>query len=165
MVAGLSRKHERTNQYHVKNGSHKGGAADDGRLRRTKGAANDGESRATCPVTFLPERRYIVLPHVFSYDDNSVSSGISELSGPAEPQAGVSRILESFSCLCLGSELPRSSEVRRRDRRRLNSSLPQQSRVVYPIVSYPARLNSKKLVEQRRQSLQHHFFRPVQSNI
>lgn len=166
MVAGLSRKHDRAiHQYHMKNSGTSKGVAMDSRRRRSNGGIDD--QRAILPPSCLPERRYIVLPHIFPHDDdNSVDSGISELSDPVDQQAGVIRILESFSYLCVGGETSSSSSKEsypRKDRRRLSSPGPRQAQVVYPIASYPGRLNSKKLIEQRRQSLQHHFFRPVQS--
>lgn len=167
MVAGLSRKYDRADyQYQVRNGLSKGVMLGSKTGRHQGGLDNP---RPIHSVSCLPERRYIALPQLFSSEEDSVYSGVSELSDPVRQQTdSVSRILESFNCLCLGGETSRdlSSQRRRKvHRRRLSSPGIQPARIVYPIASYPGRLNSKRLVEQRRQSLQHHFFRPVQTKI
>jgi hypothetical protein len=161
MVAGVPR--------HARSTISKGSVADTSKRRRSKGVmCNPGTQ---LPASCLPERRYIVLPQVFASSDSSVCSGISELSDPIEKQAGFSSILESFSYLCLGGEVDvggsKSNHRHKEHRRRSTGSAPgpQTTRVVYPIASYPAPLNSRKLIEKRRQSLPQNFFRPVPSHI
>jgi hypothetical protein len=154
MVAGVPR--------HARSTISRGSVADTSKRRRSKGAMIDQCTHL--PASCLPERRYIVLPQVFASSDSSVCSGISELSDPTEKEVGVSLILESFSYLCLGGEVDlgeSKSSCSQKDRRRSSAPGPQKTRVVYPIASYPARLNSRKLIEQRRQSLPHNFFRPI----
>lgn len=173
MVAGVPRNnmyHKTIPQYHVRSSISKSSATDTStKRRRNKEAMHEnGVTSRSPPASCLPERRYIVLPQVFASSDSSVGSMISELSDPTEKQVGVARILESFNYLCLGGEVDpigSKSNRHRKDRRRSSAPGAQQTRVVYPIASYPGRLNSRKLIEQRRQSLPHNHFRPVPSNI
>lgn len=109
-----------------------------------------------------PQRRFILrsqFGHSASYDYSEYSTRES-MNEPT-----VAAILESFTCLCLGStdEIKGSRGRARREKysSRRKSSKDTSKRVMYPIASYPVHLNSKRLVEQRRKSLPHHFFRPV----
>jgi hypothetical protein len=167
MVAGLSRLQEKSNRYQSKSTVSKlSVTANKGsqRLHTTvfqKGVARPRSPSVTnLPSSFLPERRYIVLTQALNTD----GSIISDLSDPFEPRlSGVSRILDSFSCLCLGGE---TTDYHRREvPTRSISPATKKTRVVYQIASYGGRLNSKKLIEERRQSLPHNFFRPVPSCI
>jgi hypothetical protein len=107
----------------------------------------------------FPERRYIVRRQLGS-SDSSVSSEVHPWK--THPRQCVSGILDSFTSLCLGDVFVSSSESRRQGTMHTPSSTSSRSKkVVYPIARYPYRLNSKKLVDQRRKSFQHHFFRPV----
>jgi hypothetical protein len=111
---------------------------------------------------FLPERRYILRPQICC-SDSSVCSEMSTRDIKHQPY--VAGILDSFTSLCVGgvsSEGTKTSEKRSRHKKKSRkSSAASKGRVVYPIASYPARLNSRKLVEQRRKSFRHQFFRPV----
>ncbi len=165
MVASVPRKHEKlTHQYHLKSAMSKGSMVDNNHQQRQN--TGDADNPTSLPASCLPQRRYIVLPRKCGSDE-SVISGISDFTKPAKGGVlGVSQILDSFTYLCLGGEMSRQvSANRRKDRRRASVPGNQETRVVYPIASYPARLNSRKLIEQRRQSLPHNFFRPVPSNI
>ena len=165
MVASVPRKYEKgTHQYHLKGTVSKGLMVDERHSRNSQSVT--GPSSTSLPASCLPQRRYIVLPRKCA-SDASVISGISDFSKP-RGALGVSQLLESFTYLCLGGDVSRvtsTSDTRRKDRRRASIPGNQSTRVVYPIASYPGRLNSKKLIEQRRQSLPHNFFRPVPSNI
>lgn len=168
MVAGLVRKYKSTDQYHVKKNIAKVSSSSDSSRNKLRMDSDDDEQsyfREHC----LPERRYILRPQLQA-SDSSVSSGDSDVAEEVAQQAGVTRILESISYLCLGGGMSVEG-VEKRERRRTHrkSSLSPhhttRKKVVYPIASYPASLNSKSLVEQRRKSLPHHFFRPVPSKI
>ena len=167
MVAGLSRHQEKSIRYQSKSTVSKLSATESkvSQRRRTpdfqKGVAQPRSASATnLPSSFLPERRYIVLPQAL-HTDGSI---ISDLSDPFEPRlSGIAQILDSFSCLCLGGET--TNYHRRKVRNRSISPMTNKTRVVYQIASYGGRLNSKKLIEQRRQSLPDNFFRPVPSCI
>lgn len=161
MVASVPRKYDKFNhQYHLKSTVPRGPMIDN------KQRSSAADNRPCLPASCLPQRRYIVLPQKCA-SDASVISGISEYTRSAERGVmGVSQLLESFTYLCLGGEMSGAvSTKRRKDRRRASIPGNQGTQVVYPIASYPARLNSRKLIEQRRQSLPHNFFRPVPSNI
>jgi hypothetical protein len=167
MVASVPRKYEKVNhQYHLKGTVSKGLMVDD--RQKWNSHSVTGTNATSLPPSCLPQRRYIVLPKKCA-SDASVISGISDFSKPTSGGAlGVSQLLESFTYLCLGGEVSRvtsTSNTRRKDRRRASIPGNQSTRVVYPIASYPGRLNSKRLIEQRRQSLPHNFFRPVPSDI
>jgi hypothetical protein len=83
----------------------------------------------------------------------------------------VAHILDTFTSFCLGSpptdgttpfRESTTREIRSEEKKNVTTTSAKKKRVVYPIASYPARLNSKNLVDQRRQSLQQNsFFRPV----
>lgn len=177
MVAGTSRLLETSNRYHSKSTVPKTLVSENKFFQRGGGEADETNNRfaytadvahpasPTCahlPSSCLPERRYIVLPQ----SPGSDGSIISDLSDPfAEPRlnAGVSHILDSFNCLCLGGDIVKCR--RRKPKRRSISPMDNKTKVVYPIASYGGRLNSKRLIEQRRKSLPQSFFRPVPSCI
>jgi hypothetical protein len=165
MVAGVSRMHEKLVHRQSKStlskvtdaemkSSHRARAA----IVEYSPAPPSRPSVANPPSSCLPERRYIVLPQM-SHTDGSV---ISDLSDPSETRLiGVFQILDSFNCLCLGGQ--GNKHQRRISKKRSISPMFSKSKVVYPIASYGDRLNSQKLVDQRRKSLPHNFFRPVPS--
>jgi hypothetical protein len=168
MVAGLPRPQEKSIRYQSKsNSSSKLSATESYGPQRTRTpifesftALQTPPVGATLPSSCLPERRYIVLPQT-PHTDGSI---VSDLSDPFEPRLrGVSQILDSFNCLCLGGAT--GNYGHREPPRRSISPMINKTKVVYPIASYGGRLNSKKLIEQRRQSLPHNFFRPVPSCI
>jgi hypothetical protein len=108
-----------------------------------------------------PERRYALQPQ-FCPSESSVYSEVSTREAKNQPY--VAGILDSFTCLCFGSTDEMMGSIRERTRSEKSKSRKSsttRNRVVYPIASYPARLNSKTLVNQRRKSLPHQFFRPV----
>lgn len=116
----------------------------------------------------LSERRYIVRSELRG-SDSSVSSEYGTAStSEGKGEQYVSGILESFTSLCLGSSSSDwvNDDIRRRReekpaRETTQSSTKKKRKVIYPIASLPARLNSRKLVAQRRKSMERHFFRPV----
>lgn len=116
------------------------------------------------PIECLPQRRYILQPQLQAV--GSYSTEVSDRDIPR--QLKMEAILDSFNYFCLTAV----SEDKNGQRNVSNGygstrSYPSQKRkrVVYPIASYTAHLNSKSLIEKRRRSLPHQFFRPVQSNI
>ena len=110
-----------------------------------------------------PERRYVVRPEICHH--SSGSSVYTEYSSrEMRNQQCVAGILDTFACLCIGSGVV-GNDIRR-DKYKSGKVSGRKAnggrrRVVYPIASYPARLNSKKLVDQRRKSVPHQFFRPI----
>eukprot|EP00934_Nitzschia_sp_Nitz4_P007185 Nitzschia sp. Nitz4//scaffold290_size23356//240//698//NITZ4_008483-RA/size23356-processed-gene-0.24-mRNA-1//-1//CDS//3329546078//7175//frame0 len=152
MVAGVSRQRKSHDQYHVRESAQKGSYEGVGKRK----AADYSHFPCEC----VPERRYILRPQLEA-SDSTLASGVSEGLETSTPGSGVSGILESFSCLCLGGGVAPDMA----DTNRQSSKRKSLKRVVYPIASYTASLNSKFLVEQRRRSLPHQFFRPVASNI
>lgn len=119
-----------------------------------------------------PVRRYVIQPQLTALDCYGSLIHRREPQKEQHHAPFVEGILENFTCLCLGglsgtegsSSTPR--EKRREKKRNTKKSSTSKKKVVYPIASYPARLNCKRLVDQRRQSLQRqnlqqHFFRPV----
>jgi hypothetical protein len=121
-----------------------------------------------------PERRYkyVVQPQLTASDSSEYSTQRSEPQKEQRHVPFVAGILDIFTSLCLGgiSGTAGSSstlrEKRREKKRNTKKSSTCKKKVVYPIASYPVRLNSKRLVDQRRRSLQRqnhqqHFFRPV----
>jgi hypothetical protein len=119
-----------------------------------------------------PERRYVMRPQLPTSDSLESSIQRRKLQKEQRQEPFVEGILDRFTCLCLGdlSGTERSSSTLREKRREkkgnTKKSATSKKKVVYPIASYPARLNSKRLVDERRRSLQRqnlhqHFFRPV----
>ena len=115
-----------------------------------------------------PERSYVLRPQI-CYSGSSVYSELPARDVPN--QQCVAGILDTFACLCLGStdvmgvsKGDRSLREKHRSERRRKSRSTSGKKVIYPIASYAVRLNSKRLVDQRRKSLPHHFFRPVVSD-
>lgn len=159
MVAGITRKSHSNHYYHVKK-------------TLTKGPSKDAKLRPYgndhfLPLQCLPERRYVLRPQ-WHTSDISLYSNEPEYQEPEPKLRGVDLILEGFSCLCFGGSQPETKLTRKPEKRRSIGSKPviNTRRVVYPIASYAGRLNSKRLIEQRRRSLPHNFFRPVpNSNI
>jgi hypothetical protein len=120
------------------------------------------------------ERRYILRPQI-GYSSNSINvmmttnntNTIEDTYYSADEQV-VSGILDGITSLCLGpASNPHRYSARNgnSDSQRLTSP-PQRrnKKVVYPIASYPARLNCKKLVSERRAVFQQNLFRPVSSD-
>jgi hypothetical protein len=119
-----------------------------------------------------PTRRYVIRPQLTTSDSFESSIQRWEPQTQQHQEPFVAGILDRFTCLCLGdlSGTEGSSSTLREKRREKKGNTKKSSfskkNVVYPIASYPARLNSKRLVDQRRrslqrQNLQQHFFRPV----
>ena len=125
-------------------------------------------------VSCLPERQYIVSPELTP--SNSFESETDRDQSVQRPQSKVistgMSLIDHFSCLCLRMPTTDSPPVVerhqiRQDRKpKVFKKRSPKKKVIYPIATYPARLNSKHLVEQRRRSLEQrnhhkHFFRPV----
>jgi hypothetical protein len=123
----------------------------------------------------MAQRRYVVRPQI----SNSNSSYCS--SDESQDELLVSGILDGITRLCLGGPAP-SNLMGRQSRsvgggcpglikpsqriashRKSSSTAPKKS-VVYPIASYPARLNCQKLVSERREVFQQNLFRPVSTD-
>lgn len=83
--------------------------------------------------------------------------GSSPLSMGEEPKRSKKRqldFLEAFTNLCMCDPS--------RQTRQGPASLPSKKRIIYPIAKYPGRLNSPKLVQQRRKSVaESQTFRPL----
>lgn len=114
---------------------------------------------AQSKLQMTPERRFIVRPQITTSNSSicSVSTFNAKPEGPC-----VAGILDRFTSLCLGSP-PAEVSIKsaKGHQRRQDTRESSRKRVVYPIVGFPVHLNSKQLVDQRRKSLQHQFFRPV----
>jgi hypothetical protein len=80
----------------------------------------------------------------------------------------VSGILDGITSLCLGPTTHASGYQTGVSTPSYNASprstQRRKKKVVYPIVSYPARLNCQKLVSQRRAVFHQNLFRPVSSD-
>jgi hypothetical protein len=132
------------------------------------------------------KRRYVLRPQI-GYSANSINMMLTSSYGAVDESYNhyspdeqvVSGILDGITSLCLGPTLyphhyrPEFStggvggSTGGRVARQRPSSPQQQQRkkkVVYPIASYPARLNCQKLVSERRAVFQQNLFRPVSSD-
>jgi hypothetical protein len=165
-----------------------------GAKRRTAMPDNNCASDKPTPFASPPsdrvlineaKRRYVLRPQI-GYSANSInmmltSNYTSEDSNNcySPDEQVVSGILDGITSLCLGptsyphSYHPGVSSVRigsynnGRNMPRPSSPSQQQRRkkkVVYPIASYPARLNCQKLISERRAVFQQNLFRPVSSD-
>ena len=122
-------------------------------------AAREKILRGQSKIQMTPERRFIVRPQITTSNSSicSVSTFNAKPEGPC-----VAGILDRFTSLCLGSPPADVSIKSAKGRqRRHDTHETSRKRVVYPIVGFPVHLNSEQLVDQRRKSLQHQFFRPV----
>lgn len=126
----------------------------------------------------VAQRRYVVRTQI----SPSSSSFCSSDEPPDEVM--VSSILDGITNLCLAGLPPAylkgkksrglgedcigrgliKPTPRNSSRRTSSSSSAQKKRVVYPIASYPARLNCQKLVAERRKIFQQNLFRPVSND-
>ena len=152
MVAGLGRDESPDEHYQSLNKHYQS-------LNNLKGIRNRSEPALPTNSLFS-----IITRSQPSTPNRSAHSASTRGKNAHEPC--VAGILDSFTSLCLGGlkndrSLSRGDKMKRRVEKKITKKVVHTKKVVYPIVTYPARLNSKKLVEQRRQSLQHHFFRPV----
>jgi hypothetical protein len=119
------------------------------------------------------KRRYVLRPQL-GYSLNSMNSMMmpsSDDSFSSSDEQVVAGILDGITSLCLGpTSQPRGYNAGVSSSRRVSGRLsppPQHRRrkqVVYPIASYPARLNCKRLVSERRAIFQQNLFRPVSSD-
>ncbi|KAG7364883.1 hypothetical protein IV203_038086 [Nitzschia inconspicua] len=127
------------------------------------------------------KRRYVLRPQI-AYTANSINMmQASHATAPEEShfyspdEQVVSGILDGITSLCLGPTLhpyryrPGVSTKGRNSssnspRRSSSPSQRRKKKVVYPIASYPARLNCQKLVSERRAVFQQNLFRPVSSD-
>jgi hypothetical protein len=119
----------------------------------------------------FPDRRYVIRPQLIASDSSeSIQRWKPQKEQGQEPF--VAGIIDRITCLCLGglSGTEGSSstlqEKRREKKGNAKKSSTSKKKIVYPIANYPARLNSKRFVDQRRRSVQRqnpqqHFFRPV----
>jgi hypothetical protein len=119
------------------------------------------------------KRRYILRPQI-GYSANSINvmmttnnASSTEDTYYSPDEQVVSGILDGITSLCLGPALnPQQYSARNGSSSNRRPTSPPQRRknVVYPIASYPARLNCKKLVSERRAVFQQNLFRPVSSD-
>jgi hypothetical protein len=104
------------------------------------------------------KRRYVLRPQI----DYSCNSSVTSEGSSQHGEEVVSGILDGITSLCLG---PTSDSLGYRAANpRKSSSAKKKKRVVYPIASYPARLNCQKLVSQRREVFHQNLFRPVSTD-
>ena len=149
MVAGIARSSISSND------SSKPTTSYSTRLKKkSRGGRSDDDLGGYC----LPERRFITLRS----DSSICSSGDHHTSERRQCLSPVSGILDSFTCLCFGGGEPNLSSFNDGlSSRHKNAREQEKGAIVYPIAKYNARLNSKKLVDQRLKRFQHQFFRPV----
>ena len=147
MVAGIGRRHSISDD--------SSNLATNSRSKKSR--VRDDQDIGYC----FPQRKYLTL------QSDTLCLGIHHAGGTRQgcSPSPVSGILESFTCFCLGdaSAINRNNELRHDDSGELghDGSTGSQTAIVYPIAKYNARLNSKKLVDQRLKVFQHHFFKPV----
>lgn len=120
------------------------------------------------------KRRYVLRPQI-GYTGNNINvmtmTDLSSDDSKISPDdLVVSGILDGITSLCLGPTFPShgyrsgASHHPCRSQRLTASPRRPKKKVVYPIASYPARLNCKKLVSQRRAVFKQNLFRPVSSD-
>lgn len=127
------------------------------------------------------KRRYVLRPQI-GYSVNSINMMLTShhtaddgYNHYSPDEKVVSGILDGITSLCLGpTSYPQHVSPARACHSNSSSntrrpSSPQQQRrrkkkVLYPIASYPARLNCQKLVSERRAIFQQNLFRPVSSD-
>ena len=123
------------------------------------------------------KRRYVLRPQIGYTSTSSGSMMFSpvlhdHLDPSQDEEQVVSGILDGITSLCLG---PTSQAAGFQTGTSTSTTKPyrlsprtstqrRKKKVVYPIVSYPARLNCKKLVSERRATFHQNLFRPVSSD-
>ena len=120
------------------------------------------------------KRRYVLRPQIGYTSASSGSMMFSpilpdRLDPPRDEEQVVSGILDGITSLCLGptpqaSGFQTGSSSAKNYRLAPRTTQRRKKKVVYPIVSYPGRLNCKKLVSERRATFHQNLFRPVSSD-
>ena len=126
-----------------------------------KDMRNTQQRQIKCPhPSHLSQRKFVLRPQLCYTDSGTVYSHASRQKSETQQSASLVTLLETFTSLCVG---PTAYERRptRKIRKPTKHHVSRRKRVVYPIATYPHRLNSKTMIEQRRRSMQDHFFRPV----
>jgi hypothetical protein len=138
---------------------------------KTEGTTQNSNDRG---VINEAKRRYVLRPQI-GYSANSINvmmtpsnMNTTEDTYYSPDEQVVSGILDGITSLCLGPALnPHQYAARNGSNNSRRPTSPPQRRkkkVVYPIASYPARLNCQKLVSERRAVFQQNLFRPVSSD-